>query len=78
MCVLLYDKFTSLKMGDDPSWGIVLMDILTYFLLFSLISVFHFEASALNWGHDFHRVTKVWKFCHVRHCTYKLFSKIST
>ena len=48
MCVLLYDKFTSLKMRDDPSWGIVLMDILTYFLLFSLISVFHFEASALN------------------------------
>ena len=63
------------KWGNDPLWRIVSMGIST-FLVFSVTSVFQFEASALNWSHVFHRVQNVWKWIPVRHCTHKIFLKL--
>ena len=50
MSVLFYNKFTLLKMGDDPPWGIILI-ILTYFLLFFWTSTFGIKGSSMSWNH---------------------------
>ena len=39
-CVLFYDKLASLKMGDNPTCGMILTGILTYFLS-SPMHIFH-------------------------------------
>ena len=46
--MVLYNKFTSLKIGDDTLWGMILVEILTYFLLFSPTSTFDLKVSALT------------------------------
>ena len=46
--MLFYDKFTSLKMKDDPPWGLFLLSILANFLLIFPTSVFNLKVSALT------------------------------
>ena len=60
-------------MGDNPQWGMILISILSYFLLFSPFYIFDFEASALNWSHVFHKVWYLWKWSPICYCTFKMF-----
>lgn len=41
-------KFTWFKIGNDPLYGMILIGIATYFLLYSLTSVFDSKVSALT------------------------------
>ena len=42
----ILSKFMSLKMGDNPPWGMILKGMLSYFLPFSTTSIFELKASA--------------------------------
>lgn len=57
--MLFYDKFTSLKMKDDPPWGLFLLSILANFLLIFPTSVFDLKVSALTWSHVFYTAQNV-------------------
>ena len=61
---------------DNPPWGMILEDILIYFLLFSLAPAFDFKPSALNLSHIFHRAWNVWKLSPVCYCMNKIFWQI--
>ena len=71
--MLFYDKFILWEMGCTPLWKIVLIDILTFFLLFFSTSIFDLKVSALNWRHIFPRAHNVLKRSPERNCTNKMF-----
>ena len=71
-----YKKRTSLKMGNDPLFAMILIGTIAYFLLFSPTFTFELKASALTWGYVFHRAQTVWKWSPVRHCTKRMFRKM--
>ena len=58
MRVLLYNKFTFMKMRNNLPWIMILSGILTSLLLVSPTCIFYLEASALIWSYVFHRVQK--------------------
>ena len=69
MRVQVYDKFTLLQLGDNFPWGMILIDILTYFLLCPTTAIFEDEASDLNWSHVFHLARIMWKRSSASHYT---------
>ena len=73
MRVQVYDKFTLLQLGDNFPWGMILIDILTYFLLCPTTATFEDEASDLNWSLVFHLARIMWKRSSASH--YKILLK---
>ena len=58
MRVLFYHKVTLLKMGDNPSWEMILIRALTFC---------NFLRPPLNWSRIFHRARNLWKGRFVSH-----------
>lgn len=57
----ILSKFMSLKMGDNPPWGMILKGMLSYFLPFSTTSIFELKASAPTSRDVFYRERNEWK-----------------